>query len=48
MPCNFLTKTLSFNILLTLDDNTKVIIIGNPSGTATTITVTHNVKAYKI
>ena len=48
IPTNLRTKTLFFNIFFILDDNTKVIIIGNPSGTATTITVTHNVRAYKI
>ena len=46
MPTNFLTKTLFFNIFFMLLDKTKVIIIGKPSGTATTIIVTLNVKAY--
>ena len=45
MPTNFLAKTLFFNILFIFDDKTSVIIIGNPSGTATTIIVTLKVKA---
>ena len=48
IPTNFLTNTLFFNILFILDDNTKVIIIGNPSGTATTMIVTDKVSACKI
>ena len=48
IPVSFLTKTLFLSILFIFDDNTKVIIIGKPSGTATTIIVTHKVKAYKI
>ena len=45
IPTNFLTKTLFFNNLLIFDDKTKVIIIGKPSGTETTIMVTARVKA---
>ena len=46
IPVNFLTKTLFFNILFILEDKTKVIIIGRPSGTATTIIVTAKVSAW--
>ena len=48
IPIIFLTITLFFNILFILDDNTNVIIIGKPSGTATTIIVTESVKAFNI
>ena len=48
IPTNFLTKTLFFNILCIFELSTKVIIIGNPSGTDTTIIVTHKVKASSI
>ena len=44
IPTNFLTNTLLFSIRFILLDNTKVIIIGSPSGTATTIIVTDNVR----
>ena len=46
IPTNFRTKTLFFNIRFILEDKTRVIIIGNPSGTATTIMVTDRVRAY--
>ena len=46
IPTNFLTRTFSFSSLFILLDNTKVIIIGNPSGTATTIMVIPRVRLY--
>ena len=46
IPTSFLTKTLFFYIRFILLDSTKVIIMGSPSGTATTIIVTLKVKAY--
>ena len=46
IPTNFLTKTLLLSILFILDDSTKVIIIGSPSGTETIIIVTASVNAY--
>ena len=45
IPTSFLTKTLSLSIFFILLDKTKVIIIGRPSGTATTMIVTDKVKA---
>ena len=45
IPTGFLTSTLSFTILFIFDDRTTAIIIGNPSGTATTITVNPSIKA---
>ena len=45
MGLGLLTKTLFFNIRFILEDSTKVIIIGNPSGTDTTIIVTLKVRA---
>ena len=48
IPVSFLTSTLLFNILFILDERTSVIIIGSPSGTATTIIVTLRVSACKM
>ena len=45
IPTSFLTKTLFLSIVFILEDNTKVIIKGNPSGTETTIMVTLKVRA---
>ena len=36
IPTGFLTITLSFSILSIFEDSTTAIIIGSPSGTATT------------
>ncbi len=47
IPTNFRTSTLSFSIRFILEDSTTVIIIGSPSGTATTITVMARVRACK-
>ena len=46
IPTSFLTNTFSFNSLFILLDSTSVIIIGRPSGTATTIIVIPRVKLY--
>ena len=48
IPTNLRTKTFYLSIFFILEDKTKVIIIGKPSGTVTTMTVTLNVRAYKI
>ena len=48
IPTNFLTRTLFFNIFFIFEDRTRVIIMGRPSGTATTIIVTLSVKAYRM
>ena len=48
IPTIFLTRTLFFNIFFELVDNTSVIIIGRPSGTAITNTDTANVIASRI
>ena len=45
MPTGLRTRTLSFTIFLMLEDSTTAIIIGSPSGTATTTTVSPKVKA---
>ena len=39
IPTSFLTSILSFNNFLMFNDSTIAIIIGNPSGTATTIMI---------
>ncbi len=46
MPTSFLTSTLFLSILFIFEERTKVIIIGRPSGTATTMIVTAKVNAY--
>ena len=48
IPMSLRTRILLLSILFILDDKTKVIIIGSPSGTATTIMVTLKVKALRI
>ena len=48
IPTSLRTKTLLFNIFFILDERTSVIIIGSPSGTATTIIVTLSVRAYRM
>ena len=48
IPTIFLTRTLSLSIFFELVDNTKVIIIGNPSGTDITRTETASVSASRI
>ena len=48
IPMSLRTRILLLSILFILDDKTKVIIIGSPSGTATTIMVTLRVKALRI
>ena len=46
MPTGFLTSTLSFTIRLMFEESTTAIIIGKPSGTAMTTTVSPSVKAF--
>ncbi len=45
IPNNFRTNTLACNNLRIFKDNTIAIIIGKPSGTATTIMIIANIKA---
>ena len=45
MPTGFLTMTLSFNILSIFEERTTAIIIGSPSGTATTTMAIASVRA---
>jgi hypothetical protein len=45
MPTGLRTSTWSLSILFILAPSTTVIIIGSPSGTATTMTVTASVAA---
>ena len=46
IPTSFRTRTLSLSILRMFEESTTVIIIGSPSGTATTTTVIARVAAW--